>query len=63
MVLAMLKMFGNCTWERQNHDDAKIEVLILVAASLVLLSLASPRLTWNLSQLPSNVCYLSPGRR
>lgn len=42
-------MFTDCYWEGQNSDDAKIEYLILVAAGLVSLSLANPRLTCNLT--------------
>lgn len=63
MVLVMLEMFGNCNWERQNSDDAKIEDLILVAAGLVSLNLASlDSLVISASCLTMHV-ILSSGRR
>ena len=41
MVLVVPEMFGNWNWEKQNSDDTKIEDVILVAAGLVSLNLAS----------------------
>lgn len=41
MVLVMPEMSDNWNWEKQNSGDTKIEDVILVAASLVLLNLAS----------------------
>lgn len=54
MVTVMLETFGECNWEGQNRDEAKIEGLIPTAASLVSLNLVSPNLTWNLNQLLYN---------
>lgn len=62
MIFVMLEIFGDCSWEGKNSDGANIECLILVAAGLVTLSLASHRLTCNLNQMPYNACHLSPGR-
>lgn len=45
MIFVMLEIFGDCSWEEQTSDDANIECLTLAVTGLVLLNLASPRLT------------------
>lgn len=62
-IFVILEIFGDCSEEGQNSDDANIECLILVVTGLVSFSIASLRLTCNLNQVPYNACHLSPGRR